>query len=152
MNKKILLFTILIPLLGSISCQLSAGGPKPARTVPASTEAASQILDNLDSSINNSNSSNEITITLTEVQLTSLLVEQLSMQSDFSIQNPQVLIQNNQVEIYGLVQKGSFSANARLVIDVSVDQMGQLQIALTSADLGPIPIPRFLFGKHQIIN
>ena len=63
------------------------------------------------------------------------------MQSDFSIQNPQVLIQNNQVEIYGLVQKGSFSANARLVIDVSVDQMGQLQIALTSADLGPIPIP-----------
>ncbi|MCC6147976.1 MAG: hypothetical protein IT308_10455 [Anaerolineaceae bacterium] len=134
----------LVIALASLACQISVGGPTSSRTVPVSTLAVSELQNNLEHSLNDPNSASQITLTITESQLTSLLSQQLSKQPEPLLLNPQVLLQNNQVEIYGVAHKGSIQANARLAIQVSTDQNGGLTAMLTSFDLGPVPAPQSL--------
>lgn len=141
--KHIFIACLLIALV-SLSCQISAGGPTPSRTVPVSTLAISELQNDLEHSLNNPDSANQITLTLTESQLTSLLNDQLSRQPEPLLLNPQVLLQNNQVEIYGVIQKGAIQANARVILQVDTDQNGELTAMLKSLDLGPIPAPQNL--------
>lgn len=141
MKKLNIFIGCFIAILGTISCNLTAAGPKPQTTATVPSEAANQILDSLNSTFDNINLSGEIIITLTEAQLTSLLVEQLATQDDLLIQNPQVFIRNNQVEITGDVQKGPINLKAHLYLTAGINQMGELQVTLVSVDFGGIPVP-----------
>jgi len=143
----------LVMALILISCQISAGGPTPPRPVSASTQTVTELNEMLNHVLNNPDPSGSITITLTENQLTSLLEQQLSQQAKPLLQSPQILLQNNQVEIFGVVQTNLIKANARLALQVSADQNGKLTAALTSVNLGSLPVPQsFVENISALIN
>lgn len=143
-KRKPLLIVCLVGVLVLISCQISAGGPIPSRTVSASNQAANELKETLDYAFNNPDPSGLITITLTEPQLTSLLEQQLSQQPQPYLQDSQVFLQNEQVEIFGVIQMSAVKANARFILQVGTDQNGKLTATLISVDLGPLPAPQSL--------
>lgn len=145
-STKILILLILL-LLVSLACQIAIGGPTPSRTVPVSTEAAGSLEDSWKTVMDSPDVNSPIAITLTEEQLTSFLAIQLSQQTDPLLTNPQVLLQNGQVEIFGQAQRGSIQANVRITLQVSANETGDLKISLASVDMGPIPAPQSLLDQ-----
>jgi uncharacterized protein YpmS len=65
----------------------------------------------------------------------------LQAQTNPLITDPQVYLQDNQIEIYGTVQKAGLTATANIDLSAGTDSTGQLAISLTSANFGPFPAP-----------
>ena len=82
-----------------------------------------------------------MTLLISEAQLTSYLAGKLQIQAQPLFTDPQVYLQDGQIQIYGTAQQGYFQATIEIVVTAGVDDQGQLKIELTSADFGPLPIP-----------
>lgn len=65
----------------------------------------------------------------------------LAGQSEPMITNPQIYLQDGQIQIFGTAQKGYFQATISVVLSAHINEDGSLNIALSSADLGPLPVP-----------
>ena len=140
-------FTLALSVL---SCTINIGGPDyPTPFIPISTEAVGDLQSSLETAVAAGIVSGQITLTLTEPQLTSYLYYKLQAQSQLLITNPQVYLQDNQLQVYGTASKGDFQATARIILSAGVDEQGQLEIGLTSADFGPLPVPN---GLMEIIT
>jgi hypothetical protein len=48
------------------------------------------------------------------------------------------------MQVYGKVQRSYFVANVLVVLNVSVDELGQPRVEIASADFGPFPAPEGL--------
>jgi uncharacterized protein YpmS len=138
--KPFVLFLAFI-IVVSVACQINAGGPTPPpTTVAVSTEAAESVEATV-SSAQVESETGQVTITLTQEQLTALLAAKLQTQEKPFITNPQVVLKEGQAEIYGQVNNDTVTANVLMVISVSVDEKGMPKLTLVSADFGPIPAP-----------
>jgi hypothetical protein len=148
--------TIALPLflvslvLTSLACTIFVGGPDYSSLppIPVSSEAAESIKEELRRAIEAGTQTGEITINITEPQITSYLAAR--MQSDPSLQQsdkkplitePQVYLRDGQMQIYGKTQQGIFAANIGIIVTVGVDADGRPLIDITSADFGPFPAP-----------
>lgn len=151
--------TIALPLfllslvLTSLACTIFVGGPDYSSLppIPVSSQAAESIKDELKRAIEAGAQTGEITINITEPQITSYLAAR--MQSDPSLQqsdkkpliaDPQVYLRDGQMQIYGKTQQGIFAANIGIIVTVGVDAEGKPVIDITSADFGPFPAPEGL--------
>ena len=140
--KKLLPFIILIALV-SMACQISAGGPTAPRAVAISQDAADSV-EQLWASIDAANlTDSTATISLTEEQLTSYLALNMAAkeEGDAAILNPTVLLENGQMELYGQINTTLVTANVHLSLTMTLDDEGQPQLDVVSADLGPLPMP-----------
>jgi uncharacterized protein YpmS len=137
-----ILFPLLIFLFVGLACRINAGGPKPPEEIETPVVTFPQSPEqSLETAIQIDPGSGAMTITLTETQITTYLAAYLASQSEPLLTNPQVVLQNGQVEIFGQVSRGIFSANVHLVLELLADENGSLKPRLTSADLGPVPAP-----------
>ena len=82
-----------------------------------------------------------VTLQITEVQLTSYLIQKMGDQANPPFTDPQVLLRDNQMQILGKIQSGIFTANMSIILDVTIDESGQPKIEIASADFGPVPLP-----------
>lgn len=139
MKKTVISLIFLTLLAGELACRMSFGGKTPQRNVPVSTEALGQLESTLSSA--SQLFVDSITITITEEQLTSYVALRLANNPDFPIHNPQVLLQNGQIEIYGQVEQNGMTLNASMYLQVYPDEYGNLKAQITSLDLGPISAP-----------
>jgi hypothetical protein len=85
-----------------------------------------------------------VNLQITEAQLTSYLAFKLESQSQPLITDPQVLLRNGQMQVFGKAQSGMFTANVSITLTVSVDPSGQPKIQITNQDFGPLPAPQGL--------
>ena len=148
-KKYALPFFLITLYLTSLACTMFVGGPdySDLPAVPVSTEYAQSIQDEVQRAFQEGAQTGTITLNLTEQQITSYLAEKL--QSDPRLQqngqplitDPQVHLQNGQMQIYGKSQQGIFTANIGIVVDVGVDENGQPKVDIASADFGPLPAP-----------
>ena len=81
---------------------------------------------------------------ITENQLTSYLAFKLDSWTNPLITEPQVILRDSQMKVFGMVQRGIFTANISITAHVSVDKNGQPQFEITQTDLGPLPAPQRL--------
>lgn len=128
-------------ILASLACQVDLGGPLPpsgAPPAPSTPESAQQAWAAALSSVN---AQGEFTLRLDEGQLTSLVAGQFGSQANPPLKDPRVFLRNGKIQVYGLVQRSYFQANAVVGITPQVDSDGQLALDVTSAQLGPIPMP-----------
>ena len=140
---------LLTLLLTSLACTMNVGGPDYSGlpTVPVSTEYAQSIQDEVQRAFREGAQTGTITLNLTEQQLTSYIAEKLRTDPRFQkngqplITDPQVYLQNGQMQIYGKSQQGMFNANIGIVVNVSADANGQPKVEIASADFGPLPVP-----------
>lgn len=144
---------LLTLVLASLACTVFVGGPDYSSLppIPVSAEAAASIQEELRRALEAGAQTGEITINLTEPQITSYLAARL--QSDPSLQqsdkkplitDPQVYLRDGQMQIYGKTQQGLFVANIGIIVQVGVDPNSQPLIDVTSVDFGPFPAPEGL--------
>jgi hypothetical protein len=125
-----------------LACTIMVGGPDyPAERIPVSTEAVGEMQAAMQTAAALGMQTGTITLTLTEVQLTSYLALKLQQQADPFIHDPQVFLRDGQITIYGTAKQGYFQATVKIVLSAGIDASGQLQIELISADFGPLPAP-----------
>ncbi|HAE58396.1 MAG TPA: hypothetical protein DCG54_02525, partial [Anaerolineae bacterium] len=57
---------------------------------------------------------------------------------------PQVLLRDNEIQIFGKAKQGYFAANVRITLSAAVDENAQPKITVKSVDFGPLPAPEGL--------
>jgi hypothetical protein len=126
----------------TLACTMDLGGPaSPGAPIPTSEMAAQEILDAWKSAADAFPSTGEVRLLITESQLTSLVAARLAKSDDPVLREPQVYLQQGQLQIYGRVQQGPFEGAVLFSISPVLNPDGTLAFELTSADLGPMPAP-----------
>ncbi len=138
----IYLFAVLL-IVASLACSFNVGGPDyPEQSVPVSTADAQTLVDIFQQSMLASMETGVLSIAVNESQLTSLVAEKLSAQSNPPFSDPQVLLRDGQVKLYGKITKGWATANMLIVMNATINpETGMPKMQIVSADFGPIPAP-----------
>lgn len=144
-QKHPLLFIVSLIAM-SLACSIDVGGPEyPAQTVPSSPADAQTMRDMIQQAIVTGAETGVITLQITESQLTAFIAEKIALQTDPPFTDPQILLRNGQMQLYGKINQGWFTANMLIVMDVTIDPVtGQPVILISSADFGPFPAPEGL--------
>jgi hypothetical protein len=147
---KSILIALTALAFASFACSIFVGGPDyPSTPVPVSTEAVQSLQDQVKQAVADGAASGIVTLNITEEQITSYLANQLQSQPNPAVTDPQVLLRDGQMTVFGKIQQGMFVANASISMTVSVDENGQPTIAITHQDFGPIPAPQ---GLNEAIS
>jgi hypothetical protein len=144
-----MLFIGAILLSVSLSCNLvSIGRLKRANQdpVPVSSEAAQQLVDNIENAAATAVAGGTVTIVITESQLTSLAVLEMQDSVETDIQNLQIHLQDGLVRISGQVKNGNLSMNASIDVKITADTQGQPHSEIVSARVGPFPVPESMLN------
>jgi len=136
-------------MLASLACSISVGGPdySDLTPIPVSVEAADSLKEEMKKAFEAGAQTGQVTLTITEPQITSVLAFRLlsdpNMQTDQKpfITDPQVYLRDGQMKIYGKSQKGIFTANIGIIVNIGVSELGKPKIEIASADFGPFPVP-----------
>jgi hypothetical protein len=142
LKKKYPIIVTFVVLLISMACVINVGGPDyPISPIPVSTDALTSMQEQIQAAVLAGAQTGQITLFITESQLTSFLVNKLDSQENPFITQPQAYLQNGQIQIYGTVVKGYLKATVSIVMTASIDPEGKLLLELSSADFGPLPVP-----------
>ena len=149
-NNQFTILACLALMTTSLACTLFVGGPQlPEATIPVSTEAAASVEEQMNQAATAAAASGVMTLSISESQLTSLLTYRLQQDANPILTEPQVLLRNGEIQIYGKAVRGNFQANIRIALTATVDSNGRPQILVTAVDLGPLPAPE---GLNNAIN
>lgn len=146
-NKKFYLAFLFISLaLTSLACTIFVGGPDyPEQTIPVSADEVQSMQTQIEQAFLAGAESGIVTLQITESQLTSYMTLKLQEQSSPPFTDPQVLLRNGQMQMYGKINRGMFAANVLVTMNVSIDpETGLPKIEIASADFGPFPAPEGL--------
>ena len=145
MKKQNLRITIFITslVLASLACSMFVGGPDyPEQTVPISADEAFTVENLIEQALVSGAETGVITMQLTESQLTSFMADKLAQQANPPFTEPQILLRNGQMLMYGKIKRGWLTANMLITMNVTIDPVaGTPKIEIASADFGPIPAP-----------
>lgn len=136
-----LFFTLL--LLTSLACSIFVGGPDyPEQTVTASPDEALSMQTQIEQALLSGAESGIVTLQISESQLTSYMAQKMQGKENPPFTEPQVLLRNGQMLLYGKIKRGMFAANMLITMNVSIDPVsGMPKIEIASADFGPVPAP-----------
>jgi hypothetical protein len=133
--------------LAGLACNLNVGGPTPPGSpIPVSTEAAGQLRELWKSALENSGGG-DVSVIVTEEQLTSYLAFRLAEQPDPPLRDVQVYLRDSKIQIYGTAQAGNLTTTALVSLAVSISPEGQASFSVEQADFGPVPVPSALLEK-----
>ncbi|MFN8413186.1 MAG: hypothetical protein U0Z26_12435 [Anaerolineales bacterium] len=148
MNIKRNSFPVFVSalLLASLACSIFIGGPDyPAQTIPVSQDEVTKMQEEIKQAFLSGAETGIVTLQITESELTSYLDAKMQSQTNPPFTNPQVLLRNGQMQMYGKFTKGYFNANMLITMNVGIDPTtGQPLITITSADFGPVDAPEGL--------
>lgn len=144
MKTKKYIYPFFISLvISSLACSINVGGPEyPAQTVPATSADAQALKDMIQEAMVTGAETGVITLSITESHLTGYMAEKIAQQTNPPFSDPQILLRNGQMQMYGKITRGWFTANMLITMDVTIDETtGQPKIKIASANFGPIPAP-----------
>ncbi len=153
-NSKLYL-SVLSLAFASLACSIFVGGPEyPAQTVPYSPNEVLNMQTQIEQAFIAGAETGVVTLQITEAQLTSYMTEKMQQQVDPPFTDPQVLLRNGQMQMYGKITQSVFNANILITMNIGIDELtGQPKIEITSADFGPLPAPEGInTAMNAIIN
>jgi hypothetical protein len=141
-NIKFYLFVASL-VLASLACSIFVGGPAyPDQTVPASPSDSQSMREQLEQALLSGAETGIVSLQITESQLTAYMADKIAQQANPPFTDPQVLLRNGQMQMYGKISRGWLTANMLVTMNVGVDEVtGQPKIEIASADVGPFPAP-----------
>jgi hypothetical protein len=130
-------------VLASLACSIFVGGPDyPSQVVPVSTDEVLNMQAQLEQALAAGAETGVVNLQITESQLTSFFASKLQEQTDPPFTDPQILLRNGQMLMYGKIKQGMFNANILITMNVGIDPTtGLPKIEIASADFGPFPAP-----------
>lgn len=147
MTKKSSLYPFIASLvLASLACSVFVGGPEyPAQTVLVSSEEVLTMREQIEQALIAGAETGFVTLQITESQLTSYIADKMAQQANPPFTDPQILLRNGQMQMYGRITRGWLEANILIAMNVGVDETtGKPKIEIASADFGPFPAPEGL--------
>jgi hypothetical protein len=144
MNHRLHLI-ILVLSSASFACSVFLGGP----TLPASPSSASPdnlqtLQSDIEKAVAESATDGTLHLEITQEQLTAYLASKLSAQGNPVITEPQVVLEDQKMVIYGRARSGMFEANVALTAQFDIDEEGRPKITISDAELGPMLMPQAL--------
>jgi hypothetical protein len=131
--------------LAAIACQIDVGGPEPpGDPIPVSTEAAGELVGAWESAVAGAAGSGNLTLLLTESQVTSYLALRLEAEEDPLLSSPQVYLRDGMIQIHGRTHQGILAADVLISVTPTLEPDGTISFEVTSADVGPLPAPETL--------
>ena len=141
-RKKWLFVLISIVILSSLACKFNLGGPKPpASPIPVTTEDVEALEESLEDAYTDGLKGGEITLQITEAQLTSMLAFELQDQANLSIKDPQVYLRDGEIQFFATVDQSAVDTVMKVVLSLSVDSAGNPEFTFVSAKIGPLSVP-----------
>ncbi|MGB7876684.1 MAG: hypothetical protein WBL25_20060 [Anaerolineales bacterium] len=142
MTRIRIVLSLIVLLFTTLACTMFVGGPDyPEGTIPVSAEAVQSLRSQIEAAVLAGAQGGEITLLITEEQITSYIAFRLAAQENPVLKEPQVFLRDGQMQVYGKVERGYFIANVLVALNVSVDELGQPRIEIATADFGPFPVP-----------
>ncbi len=141
MNKAALCALTAL-LAATLACSIFVGGPAIPTQSPEATATFPSLPSQVEQAVTAGATTGEISLQITEGQLTSFLADKLAHQTNPVISDPRVVLQSGQMIVYGKAVSGAFTANVSMTLQASVDANGQPQIQVINTDFGPIPAPQ----------
>ncbi len=126
--------------LATLACQIDVGGPEPPYPLITADDQADDVTDLWQSALESALDSGEVMLVLDENQLNTFVAKRLAAE-DSLLHEPQVFLRQNAIQVYGYVTQGIIRANMHLSISPILDQEGRISFELTSASVGPVPVP-----------
>lgn len=126
--------------LATLACQIDVGGPEPPYPLITADDQADDVTDLWQSALESALDSGEVMLVLDENQLNTFVAKRLAAE-DSLLHEPQVFLRQNAIQVYGYVIQGIIRANIHLSISPILDQEGRISFELTSASVGPVPVP-----------
>ena len=147
MNTKFSIYLSFAALaVSSLACSIFVGGPDyPAQPVQSSPDEAQTLKNMIEQAMIDGAETGVITLQVTESQLTGYIADKLAQQANPPFTDPQVTLRDGQMNIYGKIARGWFTANMLITMNVTIDDVtGQPKIQIVTADFGPVPAPEGL--------
>lgn len=126
--------------LATLACQIDVGGPEPPYPLITADDQADDVTDLWQSALESALDSGEVMLVLDENQLNTFVAKRLAAE-DSLLHEPQVFLRQNAIQVYGYATQGIIRANMHLSISPILDQEGRISFELTSASVGPVPVP-----------
>ncbi len=141
-SSKFLLFTIILFSV-NLACNFQGLGRQELRdTIPVSTEAVKNLQEEIGDALDKIASGNhDITIMIDEVELTSLVTFELQNMQEPQILEPQIYLREGQIQIFASLIQGNINTPIQMAVSVAADASGYPYYQITSAMMGPIPLP-----------
>jgi hypothetical protein len=148
-NKHLYLFLLTLAL-ASLACSIFVGGPDyPANPVPFSMEAVDSFQQQVEQAMTTGAETGTFNLQINEEQLTSYLTLKMQEQANPPFTEPQILLRDGQMQIFGKIQRGYLLANIAIILSVGINEAGLPKIEVISADFGPFPAPQ---GMNEAIS
>ena len=146
-----LAWSVVALAAATLACSIFVGGPEyPQPPDSSATQAVEAAQTQIAQAILESAQTGAFRLVITESQLTAYLASQMRQESSL-ISEPQVLLRDGAIHVYGKVQSGIFNATIDATAQVTLDDQGQPQITITNADFGPVPMPDSVAGSLSAI-
>jgi uncharacterized protein YpmS len=144
------IFLVLLVLLAaSLACNLpSSGSSRPPTAVPMSDQELQQLEENMKATLQAS--SGEITLTLTEQQINSIISAKMASQKSQIISEPAVKLTNGTMQVFGKLTQSGITLDTTIILKPGVDSAGNPNLEVTDIKMGSFPVPDEL--KNQIGN
>lgn len=132
----------------ALACSVGAGRmpTPPASPVVVSTEAVGDLEQTVQDALKNAQNG-EVTIVVTEQQITSYVAIKMAEQPDAPIQDVQVYLRDGQIQLYGTAKVGGVKAPAVVKLKVGATAEGKLDVTVSDANFGPMPVPSSLLDS-----
>lgn len=140
------LLAVAALVIASLACNFlsrsAAPTPTPQPTIPVSTASVQELEQSLNEAAEDLRQGKQVTLILTESQLTSLVASGFQNSDGPVLQNPQVYLRNGQVQLVGTVEQSGVGLPLEIQVTPRVDSSGKLAYSIDSAKIGPFPIPQ----------
>jgi uncharacterized protein YpmS len=140
---------ILFLALASLACNLPARqNDLPPTAQPMSTQELQSLEDQLKATLESTDASGNVTLTITQDQLNSVISSQYANQPDSNVTEPSVVLTDGHVEFYGKYTQSGLTANLKIVFEPKVDETGKPRLNIASITMGGFPVPDTI--KNQV--
>lgn len=144
------LFLVLgVLILTSLACNLPASKSSSPPTAAPMTDADFQQLEE-QLRLTLESSSGEVTVTLTEQQINSIITAKLASQTEHILSDPTVKLTNGKMEVYGQLTQAGISLDTKMVLIPGSDPSGNPKLTVEDVSMGGLPVPDEI--KNQIGN
>ncbi len=140
-KTKTILLLLAVSMI-SLACSIFIGGPEyPDEIIPISSEAVDSLETQIQEALQAGAENGLVTLEITEEQLTSFVSAKVAAQEPPFFYDPQIYLRDEQMRIFGKVERGTLVANILITLKVSVDEEGKPKLEISSVDFGPFPAP-----------
>jgi hypothetical protein len=127
-----------LPLL---ACNFGLGGPTPPPSpIAVSTEAAGELEQMIGTAVAGA-VDGQVSLVITEQQLTSYVAVQLEKDPDSAFSDVQITLRDGRIVIFANAAMGAVAVPVQMAFVPSTTSDGRLAIALDEAGFGPVPVP-----------